>query len=160
MDQLPEVILPALTAQEDTFALAVIECGGNLAAAYKQAIDPDCRIAGAKARELMSRPEIAKRIHQLQIAIDEHSIVSLGSHLTKLAEIRDLAIASDQLKTALGAERARGEAAGFYMGKQAGKSAAPERPTAAVHIHMGSSPANINDWSAKHGHAPIIVEAG
>lgn len=162
MDQLPEVILPALTQEEDTFALAVIECGGNLAAAYRQAIDPECRVAGARARELMSRPEIAKRIHALQIALEEHSMVSLGSHLGKLAEIRDLAIATDQLKTALGAEKARGEAAGFYAGKIGAKSPGPpgnpeDRP-AAVHIHIGSTPANVHDWAAKHGHAPVIIE--
>jgi hypothetical protein len=160
VDHLPEVILPALTQQEDTFALAVIECGGNLAAAYKQAIDPECGVAGARARELMSRPEIAKRIHSLQIALEEHSMVSLGSHLGKLAEIRDLAIATDQLKTALGAEKARGEAAGFYTGRQAAKPGGPlDEGIRTVNIHIGSTPGNVNEWSAKHGHAPVIIEA-
>lgn len=163
MENLPTVVLPALTQEEDTFCLAVIECGGNLPAAYKQAIDPECRIAGAKAREMMSRPEIAKRIHQLQIALDEHSLISLGSHLGKLAEIRDLAIATDQLKTALGAEKARGEAAGFYAGKAAAKGSNPGGPpddgVRSVHIHIGSTPGNVNEWAAKHGNAPVIIEA-
>jgi hypothetical protein len=160
METLPTVVLPALTQEEDTFALAVIECGGNLAAAYKQSIDPECRVAGAKARELMSRPEIAKRIHQLQIALEEHSMVSLGSHLGKLAEIRDLAISTDQLKTALGAEKARGEAAGFYMGKSGVKPSGPSEAAApSVHIHIGSTPGNVNDWASKHGNAPVIIEA-
>lgn len=161
MENPPTVVLPALTQEEDTFALAVIECGGNLAAAYKQAIDPECRVAGARARELMSRPEIAKRIHQLQIALDEHSLISIGSHLGKLAEIRDLAIATDQLKTALGAEKARGEAAGFYAGKAAAKTPGgpSEDSVRSVHIHIGSTPGNVSDWASKHGHAPVIIEA-
>jgi hypothetical protein len=152
-----EVTLPALRLDEDTFCLAVIECGGNLAAAYKQSIDPNCKIAGAKARELMTRPEIAHRIHQLQIALEEHSMVSLGSHLTKLAEIRDLSIASDQLKTALMAEKARGEAAGFYSRSNQGPKDL-EDGIRSVHIHIGSSPSNNQEWAAKHGRAPVIID--
>jgi len=158
MEKTPLVVLPALTDQEDTFALAVIECGGNLGAAYKQAfIDDECRTPMAKARELMCRPEIAKRIHQLQISLEEHAMVSVGSHLVKLAEIRDLAVQTDQLKVALAAERSRGEVAGFY----AGKGPVPkgtEAPKAAVNIYMSSTPASVNDWAAKHGRPAVIIE--
>lgn len=152
-----EVVLPALTDAEDTFALAVIECGGNLAAAYKQAVDPDCKIARAKAMELLSRPEIAKRIYQLQIALEEHSMVSLGSHMGKLAEIRDLAIATDQLKTALAAEKSRGEAAGFYTRATGAKD--PNDGIKSVHIHIGATPSNNQEWAAKHGKQAIVIDA-
>lgn len=152
--------LVPISNDEDTFCLAVIECGGNFAAAYRQAFnvtdaDGTQRTHAMRARELMARPEIAKRVLELQRSVDEHSLISLGSHLGKLAEIRDLAIESGQLKTALGAEQARGQVAGYY---QTAASKAPPSTGAVVNINLGSSPATVQDWASQHGKAPIIID--
>lgn len=111
-------VLPQLTAQEDTFALAVIEYGGNLRRAYEEAFGIGDSTPVAKARALMARPEIALRIRDITESVQEGALVSLGSHLVELADIRDLAKAQGQLKVALNAEEARGRVAGFYIGKE------------------------------------------
>lgn len=159
MSEAPVITLPALTNQEDSFALAVIEYGGNLGAAFKSVFGPDAANPAARARLLLMRPEVAKRINELTVAIEEHALISLGSHLQKLAEIRDQAMLSDQLKVALGAETKRGEVAGFYAGKTG--TNAPKDPNegpAAVHIHIGGSVGSPAEWAAKHGNAPVIIE--
>lgn len=154
-----EVNLPALTNAEDTFALAIIEYGGNLGAAWKSVFGENEKNAASKARELLTRPEVAKRVQQLSVAVEEHAYISLGSHLVKLAEIRDLAIATGQLKTALGAETKRGEAAGFYARHQAAKdpNTAPEASPHVV-INIGSSSSNVHEWANKHGKQPVVID--
>jgi hypothetical protein len=148
--------LALISTEEDTFCLAVIEHGGNLPAAYRSVFGPDAINPGTKARLLITRPEIAKRIQALTVAVEEHALVSLGSHLIKLAEIRDLAIHTDQLKVALAAEKSRGEVAGFYQGK-AGPQATPgSSPT--VNVFIGRTPASVDEWAAKHGNAPMVVD--
>ena len=148
--------LPALSVQDDTFALAVIEFGGNLGAAYRQAYGDDTVNPGAKARELITRPEIAKRINQIITATQEGALISLGSHLQVLAELRDLSITKGEMKVALNAEVKRGEAAGFYN-KAEKASGDQQRPQ--VVINLGSTPANIADWSEKFGKgAPLVID--
>lgn len=119
--------LPALTIQEDNFCLAVIEYGGNLAQAYKAAFPfhsaTDKQGPIALARRLLARPNIALRIRDLTESIAENTLISMGSHLLQLAEIRDLAKATAQVGVALKAEEARGRVAGLYIGKEAGTSA-------------------------------------
>ncbi len=112
-----------LTTEEDTFALAVIEHGGNLRAAYLDTFGEDSKNPLAKARVLLARPEIAARVQELTIAVADASLISLGSHMMELAEIRDLGKATGQLKTALEAEKMRGVAAGLYNGKGGAGSA-------------------------------------
>lgn len=148
-------IVPTLTSEEDTFCLAVIECGGNLAAAYRQSFG-EAGNPSTRARLLIQRPEIAKRIQQLTVAVEEHALVSLGSHLVKLAEIRDLAIGTDQLKVALAAETKRGEAAGFYAGKVADKGSSGSSPS--VVINIGKTPQDVTEWAARHGAKPVVVD--
>lgn len=153
-------IVPALTNQEDSFALAIIEYGGNFGAAYRSVFGDDVKNPSAKARELLTRPEVAKRIQELSVAIEEHAHISLGSHLTKLAEIRDFAINTNQLKTALAAERSRGEAAGFYGLKPGthNPDASPDGKASVTINIVGGSPSNIQEWSARHGKPPLIVD--
>lgn len=106
-----------LTRQEDNFALAVIEYGGNLAMAYKSVFGEDSYAPTAKARALLALPEIALRIKDLTDSVQENALISLGSHLVELATIRDLAKVQGNLKVALNAEESRGKVAGFYVGK-------------------------------------------
>ena len=147
-----------LTDEDRTFALAVIEYGGNLGAAARAAYGDEVRHPIAFAREKLCQPEIAKYVQALSAATEEHAFISLGSHLTKLAEIRDLAIGTDQLKVALAAEKSRGEAAGFYAAAKGpfGKAAddGPKNPS--VVINVGSSPVSVSDWASKHGSGTVI----
>jgi hypothetical protein len=151
--------LVALTPAEDTFALGVIEYNGNIGAAYRAAYGSEAKYAIAKGKELLCRPEIAKRIAQLQELVNEQALISLGSHLGMLAEIRDQAIVTGELKVALNAEKSRGEVAGFYQGKGAGGRGNEGGGQPAVHIHMGAAtPVNVHQWAEQHGKAPLIIE--
>lgn len=149
--------LAILSREDDTFALAVVEYGGNIAAAYRAAFGADAKLALAKGREMLTRPEIAKRVAALQAACNEDALISVGAHLSKLAEIRDLAIELQQPKAALEAEKARGTVAGYYQGKEADKSGNQQ---SAVNIFLGSStPANASDWAKQFGGAaPVIID--
>lgn len=158
------VTLPALTQEEDTFAMAVIEYGGNLAAAYRAAFGKDAASPIAHARLMISRPEIAKRIQELTELTQEHALISLGSHLQELAEIRDLSKVSGQLKTAMESERLRGVVAGFY--KESVKD--PEEKQSKVFIQLNGGSANVSiggtpstpeEWAARQGTAPMIIDA-
>jgi hypothetical protein len=145
-----------LTNQEDSFALAIIEYGGNLGAAYRSVYGSDVKFPIAKAQELLCRPEVAKRVQLLSIAVEEHAHISLGSHLMQLAHIRDLGIETKQLKVALTAERSRGEAVGFYN-KTIPQPHDGERSFVTINF-VGSSPTNVQDWAAKHGKPPLIID--
>jgi len=105
---------PPLTQAEDTFALAIIECGGNIASAYKMTYGEDSPFPIARGKELLSKPQIALRIKEITDKISEASLISMGAHLYELADIRDLAKNTGQLKVALSAERTRGEVVGLY----------------------------------------------
>jgi hypothetical protein len=115
-----EVDIP-LSVDEDTFALAVIEYGGNLRAAWIAAFG-EHSTPTAKAREMLAIPRIAKRVQALTVAIADSSLISLGSHMLELANIRDMAKFNGQLKVALEAEKSRGTVAGFYAGKESAKA--------------------------------------
>jgi hypothetical protein len=127
------VDLPACTVDEDTFALAVVESGGNVRAAYALAFGGDEPFPVAKANRMLLVPQVAKRVRDLTQLVDETTLISLSSHLGELADIRDLAKSSGQLKTALAAEVSRGTAVGFYKGQ-----AAAQAPSVAIQINMAS----------------------
>jgi hypothetical protein len=153
------VELPSLSPELDTFALAVIEYGGNLGAAYKAAFPDDkTPVPVSRARELITRADVAKRIQELTVATEEHALISLGSHLVHLAQIRDLAIDNKQLKVALDAEKSRGEVAGFYGSSPKGPSQ-PSPTGPMVQINLGPGHANVTEWSAKHGKTPLVINA-
>ena len=105
--------LRPLTSEEDLFCVALLESGGNPLKAYKM-IDPECSQPGVKGRALLVLPHVQARLRQLTESVKENSLISLGTHLIELANLRDLAVAQGNLKVALQAERNRGEVAGFY----------------------------------------------
>lgn len=109
-----EPALPPLSVDEDSFALAVVEYGGNLSAAYKSVFGEDVRSPGARGQALMALPQIQYRIQELTTTVKESAMVSMGMHLQELATIRDMAKMQGQLKIALQAERTRGEVTGLY----------------------------------------------
>lgn len=106
---------PPLSLEEETFALAIVETAGNIAAAYKMTFGPEATFPLAHGKELLGKPAIALKIRTLTDAIQESSLISVGAHLDELAVIRDLAKITGQLKTAYAAERSRGEAVGIYQ---------------------------------------------
>jgi hypothetical protein len=106
-----------LSLEEDTFALAVVEYGGNLRAAFTAVFGPETKNPQAKAQIMLARPNIRARVQELLTASSDACLISLSSHLMELAEIRDVAKVQGAVKVALGAEKARGEAAGFYKTK-------------------------------------------
>ena len=106
--------LPPLTVDEDSFALAVIECGGNIASAYKMVFGEESKTPTARGRALLAKPQVVARIQELSETIKESALVSLGTHLQELSIIRDMAKVQGQLKIALQAERSRGEVVGLY----------------------------------------------
>jgi hypothetical protein len=106
--------LPPLSVDEDSFALAVVECGGNLSSAYRMVFGEDAKTPMARGRALLAKPQIVARIHELSETIKESTLVSLGTHLQELSIIRDMAKVQGQLKIALQAERSRGEVVGLY----------------------------------------------
>lgn len=109
------IIYPPCTMDEDTFALAVIETSGNIAAAYRMVFGVDSHMPLARGKELLSRPQVALRIREITDKVQDAALISVGAHLNELADIRDLAKQTGQLKTALAAERSRGEAVGIYQ---------------------------------------------
>lgn len=111
----PAFEYPPLTQDEETFALAIIECSGNVAAAYKMTFGTDSQMPLARGKELLCKPAIALKIRAITDAVQEASLISVGAHLDQLATIRDLSIVTGQLKTAYMAERSRGEAVGIYQ---------------------------------------------
>lgn len=114
-----ELLIPACNQDEETFALAVIESNGNIASAYRMAFGDD-PFPLARGKQYLCRPQVALKIKTLTDAIQDASLISVGAHLHELADIRDLAKTTGQLKTALAAERARGEAVGIYQKHDAG----------------------------------------
>lgn len=108
-------VIPKCTEDEATFALAVIEANGNIAAAFRMAFGVDVDFPLAHGKEMLCRPQVALKIKELTDSIQDASLISVGAHLHELADIRDLAKSTGQLKTALAAERARGEAVGIYQ---------------------------------------------
>lgn len=107
--------IPQCTVEESTFALAVTECNGNVAAAYRLTFGSDVQFPLSKGTELLGRPQVAFKIKEITDKIQDASLISIGAHLMELADIRDLAKGTGQLKTALNAERFRGEAIGIYQ---------------------------------------------
>jgi len=112
-----EVALEPLTIKEDAFALAVVEYNGNLKAAYLAIFGEDAPSPLANARILSANPSVVARVRALLFAAEEQDLISRSSHLAELAEIRDMAKIMKAPKTALEAERSRGEVAGFYSNK-------------------------------------------
>src|SRR6266705_2361569 len=93
----PAFEYPPLTQDEETFALAIIETSGNVAAAYKMPFGTDSYMPLAKGKELLCKPAIALKIRAITDAVQEASLISVGAHLDQLATIRDLSIVTGQI---------------------------------------------------------------
>jgi hypothetical protein len=103
-----------LTEEEELFALSVIECSGNIVAAFQSVWGEGVRNPAAHARMLLNQPNVLARITALQAVQTDTALLSMSSHLIELARIRDLSKLLQNPKVALDAERSRGEVMGFY----------------------------------------------
>ena len=63
-------------------------------------------------------PQILDRIHQLKIELQQKYEVTFESHVRKLSQIRDDAMANQNYASAVAAEKARGQAAGLYIDRK------------------------------------------
>ena len=128
---------PPLTTDEETFALAMIECEGNIAAAYRTTYGMEVKFPLARGKELLCKPAIALKIRDLTEKIEDASLISTGAHLNMLAMIRDQAMVTGQIKVAFQAERSRGEAVGIYQRHEAKNKAGSGGPVQ-ISISMAS----------------------
>jgi len=121
----PNTLVSQLSRDEDMFALAVVENGGNVGQAYR-AVFGTVSNPQAKGMELLSRPSVQARVLRLQGSVNSSVLITMETHMLELSNIRALAKAQNQLKVALQAEELRGKAAGYYTGK--GDAAIPQAP--------------------------------
>ena len=63
-------------------------------------------------------PQILDRIHQLKMELQQKYEVTFESHVRKLSQIRDDAMANQNYASAVAAEKARGQAAGLYIDRK------------------------------------------
>ena len=63
-------------------------------------------------------PLILDRIHQLKLELQHKFEVTFESHVRKLSQIRDDAMANQNYASAVAAEKARGQAAGLYIDRK------------------------------------------
>ena len=134
VDSSEVVSYPPLTVEEDSFALAIIEYGGNIGEAYRSVFGGKVSAPAARGKLLLQQPNIALRIRDISSAVHEDTLISLASHLDELSQIRDLAKLTGQIKVAYSAERSRGEAVGIYQ-RHDQKSGGP---TVAVQVNFAS----------------------
>lgn len=106
---------PPLTQDEENFCLAILEFGGNVGKAYKTVFGEDVQFPAAKGKALLGLPAVALKIKAITDAVEEGTMISVSAHLEELARIRDLSMATGELKVAYQAERSRGEAVGIYQ---------------------------------------------
>jgi hypothetical protein len=105
-----------LSAEDEAFALAVVATGGNITAAYAATFGGSEKSDRVRDRavEKIGNPAVMLRVRQLQSTLEAEALITLGSHLAVLAEIRDAAMSVNRYQEAIAAETRRGEAMGYY----------------------------------------------
>lgn len=109
--------MSGLTIKQENFCLAYVETS-NASEAYRHVYDctkmKEATINRA-AKELMDNPKITARLAELRKAAAEATQLTLTTHLSKLAELRDKAAGAQQFSAAITAEISRGKAGGLYV---------------------------------------------
>lgn len=108
-------IAKELTQEEEIFCIEFVK-HGNIARAYRAAKPGVQHVSFAGA--WIRRAHIQARITELRKAMRDLSVVTLQTHLTDLAEIRDEARSEGKFAAAVSAEIARGRAGGLYNHKK------------------------------------------
>lgn len=124
---------PSITPDEDRFLLALIEYSGNVGAAYRSVFGDDVAMAVSAGRAILAKPQVALRMKELCNTVELSKEFQKDLHLSELANIRDLAKATGQIKVALSAEQARGAVFGLYS-----EPSAKSGPSVAVQVNLVS----------------------
>jgi phage terminase small subunit len=99
----------------DEFALAVVEYGGNVGAAYAEVFGGSAKVGVSRGHLLINTDtRVVARLKQIRESVDDVGVLSRGVHIAELARLRDLAEAQGAVKVAVHCEVKRGEVAGFY----------------------------------------------
>ena len=121
MDELPYEILPPpvvrLPPDDDKFCVA-FSLTGSITEAYRLAYPIPAGMSRAEltllAQKKMAEDAIAFRLDALQLQFSRCAGITKAGHLMTLAEIRDRAMAVEDLAIAMQCEKLRGQAAGYY----------------------------------------------
>ncbi len=105
-----------LTQRQEAFCLAFVETG-NASEAYRRAYKPKRMSAKSiheKASHILAEGKVRARVADLRGKAADQAVLTLVDHLSKLAELRDMAVKDEEWDAAIRAETKRGEAAGLY----------------------------------------------
>jgi hypothetical protein len=105
-----------LTQRQEAFCLAFIETG-NASESYRRAYKPkrsSAKTVNEEASRLLADPKVSTRVAELREGAAKNAGLTLEVHLSKLAELRDMAVTAEEFDAAIRAEKHRGEAAGLY----------------------------------------------
>lgn len=108
--------LPKLTKNQQSYADGRL-AGLNQADSYREAYNAENMNDNSiwvEASRLDSHPKVALWLDYHRAELQERAKIDIDSHLTDLLIMRDTAFRKDQIATAITAEKARGEVAGFY----------------------------------------------
>lgn len=109
----------ALTPKQEKFAQCVAS-GMNQSAAYRAAYDAGEMSAPAintEAYVMAQNPDIAHRIEELRIPLEEQVGITLKSHIARLQALGAKAEGVDKFEAALKAEELTGKVLGYYVNK-------------------------------------------
>jgi len=104
-----------LTQKQELFCLAYIETG-NATEAYRRAYKPKTANQNSlwrMANRILDNVKVKSRIDELREPAREKAMLTLEDHLSKLQELRDLAVQKENYNAAITAEHKRGLAAGL-----------------------------------------------
>lgn len=110
-------MLPDLTPQQMTFALAILD-GKTATDAYKAAYTwkgSKPETIWANASRLRANPKVQAWLQAATISRLKRSSLTAEEHMTELAGIREMALEAKQYGAAVKAEHLRGQVAGFYV---------------------------------------------
>ena len=121
-----------LTQKQEDFCLAYIETG-NATEAYRRAYKPKTANQNSlwrMANRILDNVKVKSRIEELREPARKKAMLTLEDHLSKLQELRDLAVQKENYNAAITAEHKRGLAAGLYVEKRelTGKGGSPLIP--------------------------------
>lgn len=122
-----------LTQRQEAFALAFVETG-NASEAYRRAYSPKrmtAKSVNERASQILADIKVQSRVAELRTKAADKAVLTLESHLEKMAELRDLAVKDNDWDAAIRAEERRGVAAGLY----------PDR-SKQVNVHVGVPPSS------------------
>jgi len=105
-----------LTQRQEAFCLAFVETG-NASEAYRRAYQAkrmNAKTVHECASRLLADRKVTARVAWLRGKAAVKAVLTLETHLGKLAELRDAAAKDEEWDAAIRAETKRGEAAGLY----------------------------------------------